>query len=210
MIGGREAIMTALFNLLTGAITTNFTGDTVKGSEVVSNITQIGSLFLGLPVFGPGIPSDAVIGAIDVGANEITLAAPATANGTGVALTTGFQTTGRRVLLWSKVAAQPALFLRNVDDEDVWDNPVLPKTTLDVEVWIYSRAGANPDLAPGVGLNNLVDAVRAAFKPDNPMTRTLTLGGLVQWCRIEGKSDFDPGDLDGQAKAVVPVKILVP
>lgn len=71
MIGGREAIMTALFNLLTGAITTNFTGNTVKGSEIVSNVSQIGSLFLGLPVFGPAIPSDVVINAIDVGTSEV-------------------------------------------------------------------------------------------------------------------------------------------
>ena len=35
-----------------------------------------------------------------------------------------------------------------------------------------------------------------------------TLGGLVSNCYIGGKIMKDPGDLDGDAIAVIPVKIL--
>ncbi len=210
MIGGREAIMTALLARLVASVKTSFTGDTVKDSITVSNLSATAGLFLGLPVFGSGMLSGATIATLDTVGKSLTLAVPAAKTASGAALVTGFQTTGRRLIPPSDVTAQPALFLRNVDDEDAWSNSVMPRTTLSVEVWIYSQGGQNPDLAPAVALNNLVDAVRAAFAPDNAMARTFTLGGLAQWCRIEGKTEYSPGDLDGQAGAMIPVKILVP
>jgi hypothetical protein len=68
------------------------------------------------------------------------------------------------------------------------------------------------DLAPGVALNNLIDAVKAALDPVPGMAQTLGLGGTttVQHCWIEGRIDMHPGDLDGQAIAVIPIKILAP
>jgi hypothetical protein len=36
------------------------------------------------------------------------------------------------------------------------------------------------------------------------------LGGLVTHCWIEGRIEIHPGDLDGQAIAVVPIRMLVP
>ena len=82
------------------------------------------------------------------------------------------------------------------------------KVLMDCEVWLYSNAGANPDLAPAIGLNYLMDAVVAALNPF-PL-EAQTLGGLVTHCWVEGKIDMHPGDLDGQAIAIIPVKILVP
>nr|WP_294564482.1 hypothetical protein [uncultured Rhodopila sp.] len=122
-----------------------------------------------------------------------------------------FQTTGRRLIHWSKVPQQPALFLRNADGGDYPQRTTRlpPKVTLDCEVWLYCNDGSNPDVAPAIGLNNAIDAVEAALKPA-PGFEAQTLGGLVSHCWIEGKIDMHPGDLDGQAIAIVPVKLLVP
>src|SRR5579859_8140901 len=103
-----------------------------------------------------------------------------------------FETTGRRVLMWSKVSAQPAIFLRNVEDTYERRDHLPSKVTMHAEIWIYSKSGANPDIAPGIALNNLVDAVEAVLAPDNVLTNRLTLGGLVQHVWIAGKIDYDP------------------
>lgn len=118
---------------------------------------------------------------------------------------------GRRVPPWSAAGPFPAMYVRCIGDEDVFHNIILQKTTIDAEVWIYCKT-EDPTIAPGIQLGNLVDAVRLAFKVDNPQFNTLTLGGLVQHCWIEGKSIFDPGDMDSQnrARAMIPVRILVP
>ena len=119
-----------------------------------------------------------------------------------------FKDTGRRVKMWSQVTAFPAMYLRNVSDQ-YQRQQILSKVTMRAEVWLYTHT-TDADSAPGIELNNIMDALEAAFVPDNPQTNTLTLGGLVQHCWIEGEVMYDPGDLDGYGKAVVPVHILVP
>lgn len=125
-----------------------------------------------------------------------------------------FRTTGRRVLFWTEVPQQPACFVRNVKDEYIRQGGLPPKTTLHVEVWLYTKGG-NPDAAPGPALNNLLDALDATLRPtgaDAMMGRqTLGLGqNVVSHVWIEGETLYDPGDLDSQAKAMVPIRILVP
>jgi len=127
-----------------------------------------------------------------------------------------FETTGRRVQFWSDVPAQPALFLRHVKD----DYPPRPEgipalVTMHAEAWIYSRAGEDPHAVPETALNQLVDAVEAALAPDVivpnfSIENVQTLGGLVEHCWIEDEVLFDPGDIDKQAKAVIPIAMLVP
>jgi len=121
-----------------------------------------------------------------------------------------FKTVGRRLQLWTSVTAFPAVFVRHTGDHYVRE-AMLAKVTINAEIWIYSKAGADPNVAPDTGLNELVDAVEAIMVPDTPMLNTLTLGGIlgVQHCWLEGESILDPGDLDFIAKAVLPVKILV-
>ena len=201
----RESVMTALLNALTASVQTSFTADTATNSAVLSSPSMTSGLFVGLPVFGAGITRGAII----VSLSPLTLSLPATATGTAVALTTGFQTFSRRLKLWQDVTAQPALFLRDGDEALDYPNTVLQQQTIRAEIWIYSNAGQNPDLAPATGLNNLLDAVQAAFAPDAP-TGQFTLGGLVAWCRMEGQITKSPGDLDGQAIAVADVLITVP
>lgn len=123
----------------------------------------------------------------------------------------GFMTTGRRLLLWTEVPEQPALFVRHIGDEIAprAARGLPPKTTMRAEVWIYAQMGTDPESVPGAALDSLVDAVSAAMAP-SAFTGVQTLGGLVSHCWIEGSLHLDPGDIDGQAKAIIPVHILVP
>lgn len=124
-----------------------------------------------------------------------------------VAQTTGFQTTGRRVQHWTQVSAQPALYLRHVASTDTYTGQ-LATTLLECEVWIYSNKGQNPDFAPDIDLTTLVAQVRAAFAPDED--GRFTLNHTVHWCRIEGRSDYSPGDQGPQAIARIPVRVSLP
>lgn len=202
----RETVMTALFNKLVASVKTSFTADTSAGSAVLSNPSTTIGLFVGLPVVGGSIPRGTVIDSL----SPLTLSQPAAVNALAVPLTTGFLTFSRRLKPWGGVTAQPALFLRDPEEELEYPNTVMQIQTIRAEVWIYSQAGQNPDIAPITGLNNLLDAAQAAMAPDNPMTNQFTLGGLVSWCRMVGKIDKSPGDLDGQAIAVADVEIIVP
>ena len=201
----RESVMTALFNALTASVQTNFTASTTLNSLTLDRPSTTTGLFVGLPVFGPGIPRGAVIQNL----SPLTMSLPATAGGS-ISVTTGFLTFSRRFKFWGDVTAQPALFLRDGDEELEYHNITLQAQTIKCEVWIYSKAGDNPDIAPVSALNNLLDAVQNAFSPDDPMSGRFTLGGLVHWCRLAGKIQKDPGDASGQAIAVADIEIIVP
>jgi hypothetical protein len=202
----RESIMTALFNVLVASVQTSFTADTQTNSVALANQSTSAGLFIGLPVFGGSIPRGAVI----TGLSPLTLSLPASSNAAGVALTTGFLTFSRRFKPWSQVTAQPALFLRDGSEEIEYRNTMLQEQIIKAEVWIYSNSGQDPDVAPATGLNNLLDAVQDAFASDDPMRGKFTLGGLVEWCRIAGKIEKEPGDIGGQAIALADVEIIVP
>lgn len=128
-----------------------------------------------------------------------------------VATAAGFATSGRRVVMWTKISEFPALFLNAVGNHyPAPENRHLPpKRTLAYEIWIYSSAGKDPNAVPESALNDLVDAVEAALAP-SVVTNVQTLGGIVSHCWIEGQVELFSGVLDGIAKAIVPVKILVP
>jgi hypothetical protein len=198
-------VMTALFAALVASVKTSFTADTTASSVTLGAPSTSAGLFEGLPVFGPVIPRGAVIATL----SPLTLSLPATADGAAIALTTGFLTFSRRFKFWTDVTAQPALFLRDGDEDLHYPNTSLQIQTMKAEIWIYSNAGENPDLAPVIALNNLLDAVQSTFAPDSP-TNQFTLGGLVSWCRMVGKVEKDPGDASGQAIAVADVEIIVP
>lgn len=214
MTPGREQVMAALFAQVTGAPSiVNFTADLTRGSTLLDNLSPAAAaLFVGLPVFGPGIPPGTVI----ADTSPATLSLAPTASAENAALLQGFQTAGRRAKFWKNVASQPAIFVRHTTDR----YPPRPtgmseKITVHAEIWIYSRAGADPDAVPETALNYLVEAVEQTLAPTpvfNGISRqnVQTLGGLVEHCWIEGEVDFDNGDIDAQAKAVIPVAMLVP
>lgn len=202
----RETILQALLDTLTASLETAFTASTAVGSEELGSPSTSAGLFLGLPVFGPGIPEGATI----AGLSPLTLSAPATANAASAQLVTGFQTSGRRLKMWQDVSAQPAIFLHEAEEEIEYPQGIRPVHTLHVETYLYSKAGQNPDIAPATALNNMLEALEAALAPDDPASGRFTLGGIVFWCRISGQIEKDPGDLDGQAIAMVPIEIIVP
>ena len=202
----REAVMTALFNTLVSSVQTSFTADTTISSTILSTPSVSDGLFVGLPVFGSGIQRGSVIESL----SPLTLSLPVTSDGAAVLMTTGFLTFSRRLKKWQDVTSQPALFLRDAPEEVEYPNIILQRLTMKAEIWIYSNAGQDSSIAPSTGLNNLLDAVQLALSPDDVMTQRFTLGGLVEWCRISGKIEKEPGDLDGQAIAVADVEITVP
>jgi hypothetical protein len=121
-----------------------------------------------------------------------------------------FATASRRVKLWTDVSSadKPAIFMAEHGETYVRKGEALPAViTMDVELLIYIDAGKDQSVTPITVLNPLIDAVDAALAP-SPVTGKQTLGGLVTHCWIEGKVMKDPGDLDGDGVAVIPIKIL--
>jgi hypothetical protein len=204
--------MTALFNALVGSLKTQFTANAAVGSNVLASPSSTSGLFLGLPVFGPVIPRGAIIAQL----SPLTLtdyagnATPATANGTALTFTTGFLTFSRRFQFPRQTTEQPALFLREPREKLEYPNTSLQVQTLHVEMWLWTNAGQNPDIAPSVAVNSLLDAVQAQFAPDDATQNRYTLGGLVFWCRMSGDIDKDPGDASNQGVAIADVEIIVP
>src|SRR5208282_1613971 len=124
---------------------------------------------------------------------------------------TTFNTSGRRLQLWSKVASFPALFVQSTGTHypprEVSGLP--PKRTITAELWVYTDAGKDPNANPEQALNDIIDDVEAALLP-GVNSNAQTLGGIVSHAWIEGEIEQFPGVLDGIAKAIIPVKILVP
>lgn len=129
----------------------------------------------------------------------------------------GFSTwasTSRRLKTFNRVdpSAQPALFM--VQHREAYERygVGLVRRYLDMGLWCY--ASTSDEAAIGDDwLDIMESALEGALQPDNPSTNELTLGGLVYWCRImrqDGLFIRDPGDIDGQALLVLPVRILVP
>ena len=105
---------------------------------------------------------------------------------------------------------QPALFLRRVGTHDEGQDP-FTITTLECEAWIYCNAGKDPDIVPDSQLTYLEQVIRAALQPGPAdYDGRFTLGGLVYWCRVEGKGDIFPGDQGPQSIAVIPIRITLP
>jgi len=207
-----EPVMAALFAHLQAAASLPFTATAAENSAVLTGVSAEANLFPGLPVFGPGVPPQTTIAALDAAADTVTLSAPVTTTTPDAAFTTGFLTTGRRVIPWGQVDAQPALFLRRVGtSDDYGSDSFFSMTTLECEVWIYSQAGKDPNAVPDVALSNLDALIRQSLKGDSDYgDPRFTLGGLCYWCRIEGRSDYSPGDLSGQGLSRIPIRILLP
>ncbi|MCI0466794.1 MAG: hypothetical protein L0Y57_07295 [Beijerinckiaceae bacterium] len=120
----------------------------------------------------------------------------------------------RRLKLWSDVPAssRPACFLFEGGQESyLWSENALPKRILEIRIFIYLNA-KDPSIAGAALLNGVADALDAAFAQsgnDIVLGRN-TLGGTVYHCRIDGKVLKDPGDLDGDALLIVPVRLVLP
>ena len=117
-----------------------------------------------------------------------------------------------KLKLWEAVSSdqQPAAFLVTHQEEDEYRNLGLVRRRLRLGIWCYSRA----DSAPGApDLDIMMQGFEGLFginAMDNFSTGAVTLGGLVYWCRIEGKVFKDPGDIDSQAMLICPLTVEMP
>lgn len=120
----------------------------------------------------------------------------------------------RRLRLWNDVpaASRPACFLfEGGQDTYSWTEGAIPKRLIEVRVFVYLNA-KDPNIVGAALLNGVMDAFDSAFRLSGSdlISGRNTLGGLVYNCRIDGKALKDPGDLDGDAMLIIPVKIILP
>jgi hypothetical protein len=120
----------------------------------------------------------------------------------------------RRLKLWSDVpaASRPACFLFEGGHESYsWSENALPKRVIEVRLFVYLSA-KDPNVAGAPLLNKVMDAFDSAFilTGGDVLSGRNTLGGTVYNCRIDGKALKDPGDLDGDALLIVPIKLILP
>ncbi len=121
-----------------------------------------------------------------------------------------WNTVSNRLRLWADVSSdqQPAAFLVTHRESDEYRNLGLLRRRLELGIWCYSRSDSTPG---GPQLDTMMEAFEAAFNvPDDFSTNSNTLGGLVYWCRIEGKVFKDPGDIDSQTLLIVPLIVEMP
>lgn len=117
----------------------------------------------------------------------------------------------RRLKLWSDVPAanRPACFLFEGGQETYsWTETGLPKRVIEVKIFVYLNA-KDPGISGATLLNEMMDTLDVAFAPtgsDIALGRN-SLHGTAYQCRIDGKALKDPGDLDGDALLIVPIKL---
>ncbi len=121
---------------------------------------------------------------------------------------TGFAYAARRVRLFDDLPATPALCQAEHEEEVAQVAGQPPRRILSA-AWVVHHSAGDPDAIPASTHNAILDALDAALAPDGP-DGCCTLGGLVAHAWIEGKVFKDPGDLDGRALMIVPVRMLVP
>ena len=123
---------------------------------------------------------------------------------------TTWATTSRRLKLWSDVpkSQRPALFMIEPTETpsyaDIIDLP--PKFSMSVELFVYIDS-SDMSTIPATDLNVIMDAIIAVLAPN---AGAQTLGGLVKYCRINGRVIKASGDLDGDGLMVIPLTILCP
>lgn len=133
----------------------------------------------------------------------------------------GIVTSSRAYRPWDQVAAeeQPALFLVNGNQNAKAQRKLPTVWTLMPTIHLYVRHDADPTAAPGTALNQMLQAVAAAFErtpsekaaaqfisdPDDPHT---TLDGLVSACYINGTIETDEGMFQNQGVAIIPLEIV--
>jgi hypothetical protein len=126
--------------------------------------------------------------------------------------TPGVVTFGRRLKLWNAVPAemQPALYLVEHSEARLANLRGTPgRLQLIANIFLYVKT-TDAEVIGGIELNNLLDAIEATIAPADPKVNVQTLGGLVNRCWINGTIIKDPGDIDGQGLAIIPINILFP
>lgn len=121
---------------------------------------------------------------------------------------TNFVTISRRLQHWTDVpaSAQPALFQAQVDETaHTTPGPGIPVTfILRVDLYLYANTSGDATISPSTILNPLIDAALAAIAPE-PISGKQTLGGLVDYCYVDGRLVTDEGVLGNQGVCIIPI-----
>jgi hypothetical protein len=122
-----------------------------------------------------------------------------------------WETSSRLLKHWSDIDSrhQPAMFMAQVGEQasTLTNNKTIWR--LSVNVYVYANNYDNSGTLPSQQLNLLLDAITKAIEPDYPDVQwRQTLGGLVEYARIEGEIKTDEGVLGDQAVAIIPIQIL--
>jgi hypothetical protein len=123
-----------------------------------------------------------------------------------------FKHMSRKLKLWDEVPPemQPALYMVEHGERPRTTGLGLPRRAeWEVMLFIYARADTD-ELIGSIILNNLIDAVEDVLQINNQVDNNLNLGGQVYRTFVEGMIRKDPGDLEGQALALYPIRILAP
>jgi len=208
----RELIVSTLFQYLTAPpMVFAFTADTTTGSADLTAVSDIAGLMVGMPVAGDGVPLGATVAAISP---TVTLSLPAYADRSASPLLQGFQTTSRRGRDPSAEQDMPALYMVELNELHGYREATRGGylAELNVDVHLYTAAGAEEAAVPASALNYMIDALERALNPpaNHPggLRQNLGLKG-VHYCRIEGELVKFPGDNAQLGSAVVPIKIGV-
>lgn len=209
----RELVMSTLFTRLQQPpMVFNFTADTTTGDVTLANVSDTSGMLIGMPISGDGVADGSVLATITP---TVTVSLPMTADRTGSALTQGFQTASRRLNHAFQEADMPAMYLLDVAEEHPQRGASSAYLMLmHCELWIFSKAGEDPDAIPAAALNNLIDAIERALnptgneRPGGGLQQTLGLKG-VWYCRIQGEVQKDPGHDGRLAGAIIPILIQV-
>jgi hypothetical protein len=119
----------------------------------------------------------------------------------------GLATASRKLKHWSDVprSERPALFQAQKSETPRQLTGRPAAWLLQVDLYLYvSTAGA---ASPGEVLNPILDHLSAALDNVAPGVPQ-TLGGLVQWARIEGVIETSEGALGDDEICIVPVHLL--
>jgi hypothetical protein len=117
----------------------------------------------------------------------------------------GLVTTSRTLKHWGDVPANqmPALFMAQGAQTAQTITNQLTRWHLDAKVYVYvSTDGAT---SPGAVMNPIIDAIATAL---GNFPTVQTLGGLVQWARIEGTIETSEGTLGDTEVSIIPIRIL--
>lgn len=123
-----------------------------------------------------------------------------------------WKTRSRKMVLWAGCPRdmRPAIYLAEREQGQRQAASGLPVRSWKGLFVIYTDASNCTDENPGSKiLNPLVDYVEQLMRV--PLgAQFQTLGGVVHHAFIEGEIFFDPGDLDGDGMAIIPITLLVP
>jgi hypothetical protein len=128
-------------------------------------------------------------------------------------------TATRRLKLWGNIdpSNQPACFLvQHREQYERRGSGLPPRRYLDLGAWCYAPSGDESVVGDDL-LDTMTGAIETALLPPIGTYRNeQTLDGLLDpsgWVRIDAGNGLfirDPGDIDGQALLVLPIKVLLP